>query len=225
MIRYLRCMVSLFVLASLAQAGSRGVAPRSSAVNYPAHAQTASAQIGARLLSESEARKAMASDVNRCCLVVEVAFYPQQDKAVALSLNDFSLQLVGGGTETKASSPTVVAASLQRTAIDQRDVSLTPHGSVGDDSGGYAPVTGSRAPGGYTGGGVSIARDPRGSQPGSSERDRTVMETELNEKGLPEGDISAPVAGYLYFKLPRNKKAAYQFTYQSNGSPVTLQLK
>jgi hypothetical protein len=218
-------MAVLFALTSFAHAGSRGVAPRSSATAYPAHADAAGVDIGARLLSGDDARKALVSDVNTCCLVVEVAFYPQNDKSLSLSPNDFSLQVAGYDSGAKASSGTVVAAMLQKKAINERDVSVAPHGSVGYETGGYDPVTGSRAPGVYTESGVSIARDPRGSQTGSSERDRNVMETELNEKGLPDGDISTPVAGYLYFKLPRNKKATYQLVYQLNGEAVTLQLK
>lgn len=225
MIRNLGCVVALFALTSFAHAGSRGIAPRSSATAYPTHADTAGVQIGARLLTGGDARKALVSDVNNCCLVVEVAVYPQKDKPLTLSLNDFSLQLAGYDTEAKASSAPVVAAMLQKKAINQRDVSVAPHGSVGYESGGYDPITGTRAPGVYTESGVSIARDPRGSQTGSSQQDRSVMETELNEKGLPEGDLSAPAAGYLYFKLPRNKNATYQLTYQLNGQLVTLQLK
>ena len=33
-----------------------------------------------------------------------------------------------------------------------------------------------------------------------------MIERELYEKGLPEGKVSVPVAGYLYFALPNAKK-------------------
>jgi hypothetical protein len=71
---------------------------------------------------------------------------------------------------------------------------------------------------------VGVGIGSRGDQPGSSEKDRSVMETELSEKGLPEGTASAPVAGYLYFSIPRNKKVAYQLEYMLNGEKVLLTL-
>ena len=225
MIQRWRCAAMLLTLTSFAYAGSKGITPKNSADAYPAHAQVSGTGIGARLLSDGDARKALVSDVNRCCMVVEVALYPQKDKPMALAVSDFSLKLVQSGSETKASSGTVVAARLQREAIDTRDVSVSPHGSIGYQSGGYDPITGQRAPGPYTETGVSVARDPRGSHSGASAEDRSVMETELNEKGLHDGDVAAPVAGYVYFEVPRNKKATYQLVYEANGEPVTLELK
>ena len=56
---------------------------------------------------------------------------------------------------------------------------------------------------------VSITGEP-GSHSGSSERDRVTMQTELSEKGLPEGTASAPVAGYLYFPLTKEKNTPLQ---------------
>jgi hypothetical protein len=53
-------------------------------------------------------------------------------------------------------------------------------------------------------------------------KDLAAMETELSEKGLPEGTTAAPVAGYLYFPLPRNKQAIYQLEYTLNGQKVLL---
>ena len=35
-----------------------------------------------------------------------------------------------------------------------------------------------------------------------------VLETELEEKGLPEGAVATPVAGYLYFPLAKKAKHA-----------------
>jgi hypothetical protein len=68
-------------------------------------------------------------------------------------------------------------------------------------------------------------------QPGSTDVDRNTMELELGEKGLPEGEASAPVAGYLYFSLPqakdktKDKKATtYQFEYTLYGNKVVLTL-
>jgi hypothetical protein len=64
----------------------------------------------------------------------------------------------------------------------------------------------------------------RGRQPGSTDQDRAAMETELSEKGLPEGSAAAPVAGYLYFSLPRSKQVVYQLQYVLNGQKMSLAL-
>jgi hypothetical protein len=56
--------------------------------------------------------------------------------------------------------------------------------------------------------------------------DRRVMETELTEKGLPEGSISKPVCGYLYFPIPEKlKKGTHQIEFSGNGQKILLELK
>ncbi len=50
------------------------------------------------------------------------------------------------------------------------------------------------------------------------------MELELGEKGLPQGNTAAPVAGYLYFSLPKKKNVKYQLEYNLNGNKVVLPL-
>jgi hypothetical protein len=47
--------------------------------------------------------------VDRCCLVVEVALYPQKDCSIEVSLNDFTLRAVGQESAAKPSSAKVVA--------------------------------------------------------------------------------------------------------------------
>jgi len=49
-------------------------------------------------------------------------------------------------------------------------------------------------------------------------------ECSSREKGLPEGTASVPVSGYLYFSIPRAKKAVYQLEYMLNGQKVLLTL-
>jgi hypothetical protein len=158
-------------------------------------------------------------------MVIEVGLYPSKDKAADVSLNDFVLHVKNTDTSSKASSAKVVAASLQKKARDTRDVTVSPTVGVGYGTGpSYDPVYGPHGGGVTTAAGVGVGIGSRGDQPGSSEKDRSVMETELSEKGLPEGTASAPVAGYLYFSIPRNKKVAYQLEYMLNGEKVLLTL-
>ena len=216
---------ALALVASLALAGVRGTAPRSNAGRYPAHAERNGISIGARLLSQDEARKAFVSDVNRCCLVVEIAVFPEKEKPVEVSLNDLALHVNDSEKTTKPSSATVVAATLQKQAQSQRDISIYPTTEIGYGSGGYDPVTGMRRGSGiYTRTGVGVGIGGSGA-PASTDKDRDAMATELTEKGLPEGTASAPVAGYVYFPIvPSKKKQTYQLEYVVNGSKVVLSL-
>ena len=217
---------ALTCVASLAFAGPKGTAPRPDASRYPAHAERDGIAIGARLLSRDQARKVFVSDVNRCCLVVEVAIYPEKDKPLEVSLSDLSLRVSGAENETRPSSAKVVAATLQKQAQGQRDISVYPTTEIGYESGSvYDPATGTRRGSGvYTRSGVGVGIGGRGG-PGSTEKDRDAMATELSEKGLPEGSVGAPVAGYVYFPLATSKKKqTYQLNYIVNGSKVTLSL-
>lgn len=212
------------LLVPLALAAPKGTVPRSSANRYPVHAQNDGASVGARLLSAEEARKSFVSDINHCCVVVEFAIYPEREKPLPVSLDSFTLRRTGSDTATKPSGAKVVAATLQKSAREQRDISVSPTVGIGYESGSvYDPVTGTQRRGGvYTSTGVGVGIGSKGSQPGSSEKDRTVMETELSEKGLPEGTTATPVAGYLYFPISRAKKATYQLEYLLNGKSVKL---
>lgn len=224
----LLCAVSVYADAP------RGTVPRAAADSYPAHVVLDSVSVGAVLLTPDQTKKAFASDLDRCCLVVEVAFYPQNGSRVNISSNDFVLRVSGTDIATKPSSAELLAAKLQKKAAppssNGHDVVIVPTAGVGYESGGYDPVTGQRRPGGVvTTTGVGVGVGMGGSQPsppGSTDRDRRTMELELSEKGLPEGNASAPVSGYLYFSLPekRDKKATHQLEYMLNGEKVVLSL-
>lgn len=219
--------VAVLGFTTLAIAAPHGTAPRSSADRYPAHLQRDDVAVGAELLSPAKVQRTFVSDLKRCCLVVELALYPQAGKPLEVSLDRFSLREVGADTAAKASSPKVVAASLQKDARAQRDVTVSPMVGIGYSSGtAYDPVTGTRERGGVTtAAGVGVGIGSPGDAPGSSPADRNTMEVELSDKGLPEGSASAPVSGYLYFPLSsRKKKAAYQLEYWQDGQKIVLPL-
>lgn len=213
----------------------RGTVPRATADNYPAHAVRDNVSVGAVLLTADQTRKAFASDLDRCCLVVEVALYPQSGNPVTVSLNDFVLRVSSTDIASRPSSPEVLAAKLQKKATPPppsgHDVTIYPSAGVGYETGGYDPVTGQRRPGGvYTTTGVGVGVGSPQQQPpapGSTDRDRKTMELELAEKSLPEGKADAPVSGYLYFSLPgkKDKKVTHQLEYSLNGEKVVLPLQ
>jgi len=207
--------LALVTAASLA-AGPRGTVPKAGANHYAAHAEKGGVSVGATMLTSDEARKVFVSEVNRCCVVVEVALYPVKDRPQAVSLDDFSVRVVGSETAVKPSSAKVVAASIQKSAESQRDIAVSPSVGVGSGSGPYGQH------GTYVGVGVAISAP--GSHSGSSDRDRDTMQTELSEKGLPEGTASAPVAGYLYFSLTKQKNTTLQLECGLHGEKIVLPL-
>jgi hypothetical protein len=217
------------VLLVFAWAAPKGTVPHSSASQYPAHGQQDGVAVGAKLLTRAEVRKTFVSDLNQCCVVLELAIFPPSGKSVAVSLDDVSLRAAGSDISARASSASVVAAVLQKSARQQRDVTVSPTASVGYESGTvYNPTTGAGTGtyrGVYKSAGVGVGVGERGAQPGASEQDRSVMETELNEKSLPEGAASNPVAGYLYFQFsPKANHAKYQLQYTLHGNRMSLML-
>ena len=224
------CIAAVLIcVLSLSAEAPRGTVPRATADRYPVHAGQSGVTVGVTLLTPDQVRNTFASDVNRCCLVVEVALYPPKDSTVGVSLNDFVLRVTGTEVAVKPSGAKVLAAKLQKKAASphDRDITIVPTTSVGYESGGYDPVTGQRRGGGvFTSTGIGVGVGGSQPQPGSTDVDRNTMELELGEKGLPEGEASAPVAGYLYFSLPKtkDKKATHQLEYTVNGSKVVLTL-
>lgn len=216
-------LTALLAVGVLA-AGPKGAAPRTAASRYPAHATGSGIGVGAVRLTPEQVRRAFASDPSRCCMVVEVAVYPESGKPLEISLNDFTLRVAGTETAARPSSAKTLAALLQKTAASQRNVTVYPQVGVGYESGPRTcdPVSGERRGGGVhvsTGVGVGIGD----ASPGSTDRDREVMELELDEKGLPEGPATAPVAGYLYFPLQVKKKnVTWQLEYTGRGSRLVL---
>jgi len=215
--------LAVFCFFSSAIAGPKGTVPRSAPTQYPTNAQRDGFSVGAKLLSRREARKIFVSDVNSCCIVVEIAVYPDKNKAINISLNDFIVRAKNAESATKAVSGRIAAASVQKNAKSGRDIAVFPTTTVGYGSGSvYDPVTGTRQGGGvYTQTGVGVGvGSPHG--PGVSDKDRSVMETELAEKGLPEVDASSPVAGYVYFPISAKQKGDYQVEYVSDGKKLVL---
>jgi len=153
---------------TLSWAGSKGTAPRSGATRYPAHMeQPGTISVGGSLLTHAEVRKIFVSNLNECCLVVEFAVFPENSKPFPVSLDDISIRIAGTDTSAKAASATVVSATLQKTARQERDITISPVSSIGYESGNlYDPATGNTRHnrGVYTSAGVGVGIGQRGDQ-------------------------------------------------------------
>jgi len=202
---------------------SKGIKPRASAENYASHAEAKGIAMGATLLTPDEVRRDFTVDLNSCCIVLEVAVFPENGQNLEIARKDFSLRVTGTSTAVKPSSPDLLAIGFR---LSPRGGSMTPHGSVGVTYGlgGYDPRTGQTISHSVdTSADVAVGTPPLSSQP--TELDRELMELELSKKSLPEGKISTPVAGYLYFpRTKKKKRAARLLEYTMAGEKITLSL-
>ena len=230
--------VILLCVAPLTAEAPRGSAPRNDAGAYAAHSSQGTFQIGASLLAHKELKKIFATDVNKCCLVVEVALYPRKDNFVKISLDGFMLREVGLEVGARPSTAEVLAARLEDRPQppDREDRGgVTTSSEVGyereryptTDSNGNTQTT-SRS-GVYQRQSVGVGIPVGGKSPtpeiGAPQSNRRAIEAELGEKGLPEVIAWEPVAGYIYFSLPKKSKNGYELVYMVGDNKVVLPLK
>lgn len=206
-------LVLLLAAAVVLSGESQGLRPKASAADYSAFAAQNGVQIAAEPLEPDHARKSFATDLSTSYIVVEVAVYPG-NVPVKLRNIDFELRLNGYATTIRPVSAEAIASNLSRPAKASSSstgapVTIYPSAEIGYESGGYG-VDGRRHSGMVYGTGVGVGVGSNGRNmpppPATRERNRSTMETELTDKGLPEGQITGPVAGYLYFPIPSNRK-------------------
>ena len=202
-----------------------GPVPRASAAAYRGHAEKDGFSLGAEPISPKDSSSIFAAQVNRCCLVVQVAVYPKKDQPTDLSLFDFMLVEVGTDKAVRPESPATVAAKLENKKNPPGGVDVTTTTGVGYESGTYIdPATGQpvHVRGVTTSAGVGVSTGNRIPED-VADHDREIIERELYAKGLPEATVSVPVAGYLYFFISKPKKdAKYQLVYTGRSEPLTL---
>jgi len=224
------------VASSIAQTRS-GVVARSAASDYAAHASQDNVQIGASLLTHKELKQVFATDVNQCCLVVEVAFYPPKDNFVKISLDDFMLREAGMEVGPRPSSAEALAARLEirpgspdrehRAGVNSTsEIGYEREGTI--NNGNQNGTTQTNRGGIYQRQSVGVGIPVGGKQQtpaAAAESNRRAIEAELREKGLPEVSAWDPVAGYLYFSVPKKKKGGYELVYMAGDKKVVLPLK
>lgn len=200
----------------------RGIPARSDVRLYRGTTSTDSYDLGVTLLPEAVVKQQFSSEIYRGYIVVEVAFFPKNGSTVNVNHADFSLRNKATGEIAYAARPDLAAGVLQK-AASRKSVSVYPESSIGYESGGYDPVYGGRRRGGVytsTGVGVGVGNPQR---PGSSPQDRQVMQSELEDKQLPDGSTAQPIAGYLYFPITtRHKETAYEVVFRAPQGPIAL---
>lgn len=231
--------VALILLSSVTAFATdpRGVKARPGPADYPAHENANELTVAAAVLSPDQAKSLFATDL-RDYTVIEVGLYPAAGQTIDVASVDFALRVGAQGDIVRAANPRAIAASNQRknTPPPSRgsDITLYPTATIGYESGDvYDPATGTRrrAGGVYTGAGVGVGvggagAPPQAPRPGSTDRDREVMQQELLDKALPDGPVTAPVAGYLYFRLPaKAKNSALELQYYAASHKIRVPLE
>ena len=228
----MRLLAGLCLVAALLPAGD-GIRPRGTSSDYPAHAAADGITIAAAIIPPDQVRKLFATDLNGGgYIVVELAIYPEAGKQIDLSSTDFMLRIGTGNDAVRAVSARAIAAALQSKNSPKprrgSDIEVYPTATIGYESGGYDPATGRRRSGIYTAAGVAVTNvpPPGPPAPASTDRDRSTMQQELEDKALPEGPVKHEVAGYLYFAKPsgKMKHPAYEISFYGTTPKLQLSL-
>jgi len=202
-------IVAGFLLCALVY-GRDGLPARSSADAYPAKGEINGLVVAAEAMDPEQVRNEFSTPLVPDYQVLEVALYPAKGSAVDIAGLDFAIRV--DGRLIRPAAPRTIAARNQKKANNRgRDIALWP--SVGVSTGTYG-----------TGVGVGVATGPGGRPPMSTGQDRRVMETELDDRGLPEGEADKPVAGYLYFPVGQTKATSIELVYQHDKGDVTIPL-
>lgn len=204
--------------------GQNSPAPRASAAAYPASKVQPVYSIGAKQLSKTEVQNSFATPLAGRYIVVEIGFYPADNKTISLNQSDFALRTSDGKDLVSPASPRTIAAICQKRPESSTDVTLYPTANVGYVSYPSYDGSGRRVSGPVYGVGMGVGVDKSPSA-ATTNSDRQTMETELLDKELKDAEVSKPVAGYLYFPIATKQKVEYQLEYQGTDAVTSLPLK
>jgi len=205
---YLRGTPRMLVsFASLPLLLGQDAAPRSTASDYPVHAQFQRFEMGAEYLVHNipaEKGEYWAKEY----LVVEVAISPASGEPLRISGNDFTLR-VNAKKILETASPGAVAAALKYPDWEQRP-SLSASIGLGDGAVtmGAPPAVG------------RFPDDPRGIPDARAPRPRSTEDTygvnpeqpipvdqAIANVALPDGLVTKPVKGCLFFRFDGKLKS------------------
>jgi hypothetical protein len=198
------------------------------AADYPVHATVGTTAIGAEYLVHSIPagnQTLLAPDY----LVVEVAVFPGREPA-EIGAATFTLRLNGKKPALYAVSTGFVAASLKYPDWEQHPTAEVAAG-VGDAGVtlGRPPAVG-RFPGDPTPSQNRLPRAPRapdtGQQNGIEREQPERAEEVLTRTALPDGPVTKPVSGFLYFPYKGKAKSikSVELIYADQAGAVTLKL-
>lgn len=206
-------VVIISLLAAVAANAGQGLPARSDADQYSAKAEAPAAVIAAAVIPPDQVRNEFATTLVPRYQVMEVALYPRNGAAVDVETLDFGLR-VDGRLIRPADPRTIAAMNQRRARARSKDILLYP--TVGVSTGSYG--TGTNV-------GVGVGMGAGAPGPASTDQDRRVMQSELEDRALSETTVSKPVAGYLYFPVGGTKSLSAELVYQYEGGEAKLQLQ
>jgi len=224
MSRFRTLLLIAGLLGSGVAGGQNPPAPRASVTEYPSSNTQTRYSIGAKLLSKTQIQNFFATPLAGRYVVVEVGLYPVDGKPINLQQSDFELRTSDGKDTVSPAGPEEIATILQKRPQRGHDVTLYPTANVGYES--YPVYTGTgvhQVGGPVYGVGLGVGVD-QSTPTATTDSDRKTMETELRDKELKEGDVSKPVAGYLYFPIATKDKVQYQLAYRGPDAVSNLSL-
>lgn len=224
MSRTFALLVPVVVLNFVLAVAQNAPTPRPSAKDYPASGAESEYSIGAKMLSKTQVQNSFATPLAGRYVVVEIGIYPADGKTVDVLKSSFSLHASDGKDFVTPASAEEIASILQKRPSSGRDVTLYPQANVGYES--YPVYDGTRVKqvgGPVVGAGLGVGVGPS-TQVANTDSDRRTMETELRDKELKAGEVSKPVAGYLYFPLATKDKVTYELQYKGTDATTKLAL-
>ncbi len=227
--------MKLFAIAALIPLCFAGTRPRPASAEYRAHETAGDVTVAAEILPPNQVRNLFSTDLSKY-VVVEVAVYPRDGSTVDVNRMDFALK-PGSGELVRAANPAAIARTRQQASTPRpgkpADINVYTTVGVGYESGTNQNDPNRNGPnrnkGVYTDVGVAVAvgQPPYPAPPGpaSTDQDRRTMQMELEDNGLPEGQASKAVAGYLYFPTSTKKTVTYDLEYYTPQGRLHLTLK
>lgn len=203
-----------------------GLHPRATPADYAVTQQSKSATYAASLIPADQVKHLFAIDISKTYVVFEIACYPQSG-SISLDPTDFVIKSPKYSEFVRPADATTVAAVMQDKNTPRppsaRSTDVYTEAGVGYETA-TDPATGRRVHGTYTEAGVGVGNGPNAPypyppRPGASPQDRMTLEQELAEKALPAGNVTSPVAGYLYFPASSLKKSNGSYQLQYLGDP------
>ncbi len=220
---YASALATVF-LASLAIAGDSGVPPKPQPGDYPAHASAKTATIAAAIVPPDRVKKIFDSDTAKNYVVVEVAIYPQDNRAFNVDLIDFELNT--GEQFVRASEPGIMASNPP---ASKRPTLGAGGPTVMAETGIYVsretdPTTGRPRTSTGTYQGVAVTnyptQDPQ--PPPAPSPKQGDIDAKLLQMALPSGTALDPVAGYLYFRHQKHKQDTFTLNYSTDDFSIDL---
>lgn len=186
-------------------------------------------RISATLYADKESvKQLLSSDLGGNFIVVDVKIEPRTDKGIKIDRDDFVLKTDRDGERSRPFQPSQIAG---RGALV---VSRTSGGGgIRGEQGG--PVWGGYPGGGGpmrmpgSGGGFGNSGDPGGAEAkvhsGNKEKENPLLKV-LEEKILPQKEITDAASGLLYFSLEAKQKVKdLELWYNTSAGKLTLRFK